>query len=152
MRRKEKEITDQIILESILKKAKICRLGILDKEKPYIIPVNYGYHEGHLYIHSASEGKKITLLKKNPNICFEIEGNHKIQKTGIPCNWSTTYQSIIGYGTATILTNENEKRNALHILINHYSPDTNYDFSKNNVDAVSIIKIKIEKMTGKQSI
>ena len=152
MRRKNKEITNPSDLESILQKAQVCRLGLLDGYVPYIIPLHYGYHKGHLYIHAAKEGKKINLLKKNPKVCFEVELDHKIRNTGIPCKWSTTYKSIIGYGTASILTDVEEKRQSLGILIDHYAPGTIYDFSIKMIDAVAVIKISIDSMTGKQSL
>ena len=151
MRRKDKEITNPSELEVILKKAKICRLGLLDVNVPYIVPVHYGYNNKNLYIHAAKEGKKIDLIKEKPKVCFEVELDHKIRNTGIPCNWSTSYKNIIGYGTASILTNTEEKKKALKILINHYAPETVYDFSIKMVDSVAIIKISIDKMTGKQS-
>ena len=72
MRRKDKEITNFSELEEILNKAKICHLAFLDDHAPYIVPVHYGYKKNHLYIHAATEGKKIDLLRKNPNICFEV--------------------------------------------------------------------------------
>ena len=152
MRRKEKEITDPNDLEKILQQAKILRLGIHDEKTPYIIPVHYGYHNGELFIHSAKEGKKITLLRKNPQISFELELDHTIQNTGIPCNWSTTYQSIIGSGTASFINTIEEKKKALEILVDHYAQDTHYDFSKKMIKSVEVIKITIEHMTGKQSI
>ncbi len=152
MRRKDKEITNPSELEVILKKAKICRLGLLDVDVPYIVPVHYGYNNKNLYIHAAKEGKKIDLIKKNPKVCFEVELDHKIRNTGIPCNWSTSYKSIIGYGTASLITDMEEKKQSLGFLIDHYSPGTVYDFSKNMVESVAVIKIIIDNMTGKQSL
>lgn len=152
MRRKDKEITNSSDLEVILQKAKVCRLGLFDGNLPYIVPVHYGYDTGEIFIHTAKEGKKIDLIKKNPKVCFEVELDHKVINTGIPCKWSTSYKSIIGYGTASFLTDIEEKKKALEILINHYSPDTVYNFSKKMVDSVSIIKITIDRMAGKQSL
>ena len=152
MRRKDKEITNSSELKAILQKAKVCHLGLLDGNIPYIVPVHYGYHLGHLYIHAARKGKKIELIEKNPIVCFEIDIYHKIRNTGIPCNWSTTYKSIIGYGTASIITDIEEKKQSLEFLIDHYSPGTIYDFSTKMIDSVAAIKISIESMTGKQSL
>jgi len=152
MRRKDKEITNPSDLEVILQKAKVCRLGLLDGDIPYIVPVHYGYRMNHLYIHAAKQGKKIELIKKNPMVCFEVEIDHKIRNTGIPCNWSTTYRSIIGYGKASLLTDVEEKKQSLEILISHYSPETIYDFSTKMIDSVAVIKISIDSMTGKQSL
>jgi nitroimidazol reductase NimA-like FMN-containing flavoprotein (pyridoxamine 5'-phosphate oxidase superfamily) len=152
MRRKDKEITNQSDLEIILQKAQVCRLGFLDYDLPYIVPVNYGYHMGNIYIHSAIEGKKIDIIKKNPKVCFEVELDHKIYDTGIPCKWSTSYKSIIGFGTASLITDIEEKKKSLGILIDHYTSGTVYDFSKKMIDTVAIIKITIDNMTGKQSL
>lgn len=58
MRRPKQEIMDKAVLEEILAGAEICRLSMLDGQLPYIVPVNYGYREGHIYIHSAPEGKR----------------------------------------------------------------------------------------------
>jgi nitroimidazol reductase NimA-like FMN-containing flavoprotein (pyridoxamine 5'-phosphate oxidase superfamily) len=151
MRRKDKEISNPSDLEMILHKAQVCRIGLIDGDIPYIVPVHYGFNDGNLYIHAAEEGKKIDLIKINPKVCFEVELDHKIVNTGIPCNWSTTYKSIIGYGTASLLTNIEEKKAALKILVNHYEPSTVYNFSNKMIKSVVIIKISIDNMTGKQS-
>ena len=62
MRRKDKEIKDKKEIESIIKRAKVCRIALSDNNMPYIIPVNYGYKNNCIYIHSASEGKKIDII------------------------------------------------------------------------------------------
>ena len=45
---------------------------------PYIVPLNYGYEyaDGELtfYFHSAKEGRKLEILKKNPTVCLELDG------------------------------------------------------------------------------
>lgn len=58
MRRKDKEIKDQALLESILVKATICRLAMSENNMPYVVPLNFAYADGHLYPHSAREGQK----------------------------------------------------------------------------------------------
>lgn len=151
MRRAEKEITNRKELDAILAKATICRIGLLDQNHPYIVPLNFGYHNGCLYFHSAPEGKKIDLIKKNNTVCFEVDIDHTIVNTGKPCNWSSTYSSIIGYGKAYLITKIEEKQNALNIIIDHYAPGTTYTFPEKNLHDVVIIKIEITEMTGKTS-
>ena len=73
MRRNEREITDPKIIEEIIHQATICRIALYDADYPYIVPLNYGYESGALYFHSAKEGKKIDLIRKNSRVCFEIE-------------------------------------------------------------------------------
>ena len=56
MRRKDKEITDPALLSAILREAFVCRLGLAGDGEPYVVPVNFVYSGGCLYLHSACEG------------------------------------------------------------------------------------------------
>jgi len=57
MRRREKQITDTKQMEQILAQAQVCRLAMVDKGHPYVVPLNFGYRDGALYFHSALEGR-----------------------------------------------------------------------------------------------
>ena len=151
MRRKDKEIKNKNEIEMILQKAKICRVAFSDDNQPYIVPLNFGYENKILYFHSAKEGKKIEWLKKNNKVCFEVDIDHIIHNTNIPCGWYSTYRSVIGHGNAFIVEDINEKRKALDILVKQYSPNTNYNFTNKNVNNVCVFRIEIQEMTGKKS-
>jgi len=151
MRRAEKEITNRREIDMILSKATICRIGFHDQQVSYIVPMNFGYSDDCLYLHSAPQGKKIELLKRNPLVCFEVENDVEIISTGIPCQWSMNYTSVIGYGTASFITNLEQKQKALQIIIDHYSPGSSYVFPEKKRNEVTIIKIEITQMTGKKS-
>jgi len=71
MRRQDKEIQNEPEIKAIIKKAGVCRLGMINGNKPYIVPLCFGYHDNVLYFHSSLKGKKIDILQKNPNVCFE---------------------------------------------------------------------------------
>jgi uncharacterized protein len=151
MRRSEKQINNRREIESILSKATVCRLGLTDQETPYIVPLIFGYKDHSLYFHSAPDGKKIELLKRNPAVCFEVETDLRIITTGTPCKWSMHYTSVIGYGTASFITDIKQKQEALSLIINHYSPEVSYKFPEKNLNKVTIIKVEITTMTGKKS-
>ena len=152
MRRKDKEITNKSDLESILQKAQVCRLGLLDVNIPYIVPMDFGYMDNCLYFHCAKEGKKIDIIKRNSNACFEMDIDHAFLKPeGRPCGWSAKYQSVIGFGKAIIVEKFEEKSEALNIITQHYGGD-HYPFSKDELEKVSIIKIEIASITGKKAV
>lgn len=65
MRRKDKEIADPRKIEAVLNQAQIIHLAMLDGDRPYIIPLNFGYADNAIYFHCAREGKKIDLIKLN---------------------------------------------------------------------------------------
>lgn len=151
MRRKDREIMDIDEIESIIKGSAICRLALSENGSPYIIPVCLGYSNKIIYFHSANAGKKIDLIKRNNNVCFEFDIYGGMVTNGNPCDWDVRYSSVIGYGKAFFLEDTQEKINGLNIILKHYSDDT-FVFPENHIKNVKVIKIEIEKITGKRSI
>jgi nitroimidazol reductase NimA-like FMN-containing flavoprotein (pyridoxamine 5'-phosphate oxidase superfamily) len=151
MRRTDKEITNRREIDTILSKATICRIGLVGNNVAYIVPLNFGYKNNCLYFHSAPIGKKIELITKNNIVCFEVDIDHEIIDSEILCEWSSKYASVIGYGKASFITDPSLKKDALNIIIDHYSPGTSYNFPTKNLHEVTIIKIEITQMTGKKS-
>ena len=151
MRKARQEIKDNKVLEEILKGSLICRLAMIDGNLPYMLPFNYGYRDGCLYIHSAPEGKKIELLGKNKRVCFEVEDKMEITGGEKACDWSTRYRSVVGYGDVDILTDESGKQDGLQVIMaQHGAPELN-EFNPHNLKRMVILRITIRSMTGKQS-
>lgn len=142
---------DKETLEEILAGAEICRLSMLDGKLPYIVPVNYGYREGHIYIHSAPSGKKIDLLKQNKQVCFEVEDTVEIVKGDEACDWSTRYRSVVGYGTVKILSDEQSKQEGLEVIMAQHGAPELREFDPKNLKRMVILKLCIDSITGKQS-
>jgi nitroimidazol reductase NimA-like FMN-containing flavoprotein (pyridoxamine 5'-phosphate oxidase superfamily) len=151
MRRQEKEILDKDIIERILKESDICRIAMIDGSEPYIVPLNYGYVDGVIYIHSAPEGRKISILSANNRVCFEIEYAQKVVKKKEPCNWTTKYRSVIGYGNIEIVSDTENKKKGLNIIMRKYGYKGKSDYNEGLLNWVILLKLKIEKVTGKQS-
>ncbi len=150
MRRAEKEITDPKEIEAVLKKSEVCRLAMVDGDAPYIVPLNFGYKDGAVYFHSANEGKKIELMKKNPNVCFEVDFFLKFKKAPLACDWGIEYSSVIAWGKAEILDDLKDKKQGLNIIMAQYS-GRKFDFPDENINRTAVIKVSIEKMTGKKA-
>lgn len=151
MRNSKQEIVDHTILENILAKGTICRLAMMDGDRPYLLAFNYGYKNRCMYIHAAPEGKKIDLLKKNNKICFEIESPTELITDAKPCKWSFKYQSIVGYAHVEIVTDFEEKKRGLDIIMSHYGFEGQPEFADKQVEFIVILKVVIDEMTGKQS-
>ena len=150
MRRQDKEIKDKDIIETILLKSDICRIGISDADTPYIVPLNYGYSEGNIYFHSASRGRKMELLRRNNRVSFEIEFESQIIKGDKPCNWSAKYRSLMGTGRIEIIENPDEIRRGLDIIMKHHGSLQN-TYDEEYLRRIVILKLIIENISGKQS-
>lgn len=150
MRKAEREIKDQVELENVFRRAEVCRLAMVDDGEPYIVPLNFGYRDGHLYFHCAREGRKLDVIRKNPQVCFELETDVHLVKGEKACQWSTSYESVIGWGTATISLDEKEVKEGLQVLMSHYAEGP-FDLDPRSLSLTALIKVKVERMTGKRS-
>lgn len=151
MRKKEKEIKDNSLIKEILEKSEICRLGMVDNDEAYIVPVNYGYEDGVIYIHSAPEGRKIELIKRNNRVSFEIEYSGEVIKSEIPCRWTTRYRSVMGTGTIVIENDTESKKKRLDVIMHKYGAGPDLIYNDADLLKMVILKLKIESISGKQS-
>ncbi len=150
MRRKEKEITDKAAMESIILKSSVCRLALSEENRPYIVPLCFGYEDDTLYFHSAREGRKLDILRKNNKVCFEFDIDHEIVEADDACKWTMKYHRVIGVGKGSIIEDLESKRKAFNIIMQHYSRNS-YEYPDKTIKKIVIIKVEIEYMTGKRS-
>ncbi len=152
MRRKEKEITKKPEIETVIGKATVCRLAMVDDDRPYIVPLCFGYADDVLYFHAAKEGKKLDIIKKNNRVCFEFDIAQGIMDKGKnACEWGMKYQSVIGFGKAFVMEDSVSKRQALDIIMRQYT-EGDFEYHESKIEKTVIIKVEIESMTGKQSV
>ena len=150
MRRKEKEIFEESAIETVIRKSIVCRLGMVDGDKPYIVPLCFGYKDRAIYVHGSLKGKRINAIKKNNSVCFEFDINSEIIEAEKACDWGMKFQSVIGFGKAILIDDPDEKRRALDIIMRQYS-DSFFQYPAGLIEKTSLIKIEIESMSGKQS-
>jgi len=155
MRRADKEITDIDGKISVIKKCKVCRIGLSENDMPYVIPLNYGYaFENNaltLFFHGATEGKKLDIINNNNNACFEIDCDTQLIEAEKACNYSCAFKSVIGFGKIILLENPNEKIDGLNKIMRHQTDrEAVYDFTPDEIKNVCVYKMVVEEFTGKQ--
>ncbi len=151
MRRSDKEITDPAAIEDILKRARICHLALCDGAKPYVVPMNYGYDGNCLYLHSAREGRKIDIIKRNNLVAFSIFVDEQMVTGDTACKFTTRYRSVMGEGKITLVDDADKKEEALRIIMRHQAGEGNYEFERARVDKIAILRLDIEHLSGKKS-
>lgn len=154
MRRKDREVTDIDALEEIICHCDCLHLGLMDGDYPYIVPMNFGYalEDGHFvfYMHAASEGKKLELIRQNPHVFFCIDGGHELIKGTVGCTWSYRYESVMGRGIVTMVTDIAEKQKGMGLVFSHYSEGQTLSVPDQALEKVSIIRVDVQELTGKK--
>lgn len=119
----EKEITDIKEIETVLQSARVCRLALIDKDYPYIIPMCFGYNISRgkleIYFRCDEKGKKMDLIRANSKAAFEVDKLHDIIRTDDACGFALNYHSITGTGTIESITGI-EKITGLNYLMKKY--------------------------------
>ena len=151
MRRVDKEVTDRVWMEDVLKRAEVLELGMVDEGgKPYVVPLNFGYEDGAIYVHGAAMGKKVDALTANPYVCFQVFIDAEVIRDETDwAEFSMKYNSVTGFGTVTFLDGREAKNAALTILMKHYDGPTG-DLGEGHKH-VWVARIDVESMTGKRS-
>ena len=153
MRRADREVNNIQKIEEIIQTCDCCHLGLIDEDKPYIVPLNFGYQyeDGHLilYFHSAKSGRKIDALQENSAVAFEMDCAHRLIEAENPCQYGYAFASIIGNGDALLVENREEKKKALSLLMKH---QTGKDFTFDNqmADAVAVFRIDVSEFCTKR--
>lgn len=154
MRRSDREVTDPARIADIISRCTCCRLGFYDDGEVYIVPLNFGYEaKGDayvLYFHGAKEGRKLDLIQKSPRVGFEMDTNYALHEADVACGYSARFQSVIGNGVASIVSEPEEKKHGLSLLMAHNTGKSEWDFDERAVHAVAVFKLEVTKLSCKE--
>ena len=153
MTRREREVTDPVEIKRILDTARIVHIGLVDDGMPYVLPMNYGYEMTDrgitLYMHGATKGYKLDVIRKNPICCFEMECSVTPFEGKVACQYGTAYESVMGRGKIEILENPEEKIHGLTVFMKTQT-GKDFEFNEKLVSIVSVFKINVEEYTAKR--
>lgn len=151
--RRELQITDINEIKDILDKSKIVHLGLVDGDEAYVVPMNYGYimedEKLTLYLHGATEGRKIDLMKANPKVFFEMECDLQPFEGRTACHYGISYASVMGRGTAEIVPDMEEKKKGLSVLMKTQT-EQDFAFTDKMAAVVAVIRIDVTEYTAKK--
>ncbi len=102
--------------------------------------------------HSAAEGRKIDIAKKNPYACFELDCSFKITPNEIPCKWSAEHESVIGYGHINFIQDEAEKKAAMDLIMQKYGFNGTPEYTPSMFANTVLYKLTAEEIIGKRNI
>ena len=148
MRRNDREITDRRDIDEIIKRCRVCHLAMCDDGQPYVVPLNFGYDGRFLYFHTAPEGRKIDIIKRNNRVGFEVDILHDIVTAEQACKWGAKYESVMGSGTAEIVDDLDAKKEALEWIMRQYGNGT-WKFPEEILKKTLVLRIRILEISGK---
>ncbi len=143
---------DPEVIEAIIHKCDICFVGVVDESnKPYVLPMNFGFKDNVIYLHSAPTGRIIDILNNNNNICVTFSTDHEMvfQHPEVACSYRMKSKSVIATGQVSFVEDLEQKREALNILMANYS-DMAFKYNDPAVKNVKIWKVPVDQISCKE--
>lgn len=154
MRRTDRQLHGLEQITGVLDRTEVVRLGLVDSEGPYVVPVHFAYvvRDGKITIltHGAAEGRKLAAIAADPRCCIEVDRliSHGGGEDG-PCSLTADYESVIGFGNAHLITNPHEAREALAAIVARVSSEQASALPPVLPPRVAVIAIDLHTVTGK---
>jgi nitroimidazol reductase NimA-like FMN-containing flavoprotein (pyridoxamine 5'-phosphate oxidase superfamily) len=118
-----------------------------------MVPLDFGFDGEFLYFHCAREGRKLDLLRKNPNISLlfvDYGGVFTSEKDNTACSYSTRFASVMASGKAVILEDPDRKRRGLAALMEKIGKQ-GLPLREGMLDLVCVVKVELFDLVGKKS-
>lgn len=122
MRMTARMCRDEKKVHSFLSKSQTGYLGLSVGDMPYIVPLNYVWHEGNIYFHGATMGRKMDMLQRNANATFVLSENFGTMANPTPAHTDTAYLSVMLFGKVEIVNDLTEATSAMQQLLDKYVP------------------------------
>lgn len=151
LRRHDRALTQEESWQ-FLKESAVGRLGLATTDGyPYVVPLNHVMCDNEIFFHCAAKGRKLDILRQNPQVCYEVDSLLGIKTGPKACDYSTYYKSVIAFGTAYEITDITKKAEVLNALTaKHVPPGHSFEpVAEANVTKITVIGIKVEALTGK---
>jgi len=142
-------ILDKQQIEDVLSRQGVGRIGCHANGTTYVVPISYAYDGECIYCHTH-EGRKIEMMRRNPNVCFEVDELKDV------ANW----KSVITWGIFHELKEPPQRTAGLKKLIDrmlplaasqtmHLSPDS--PFLPEDINSIPgvVFCIRLHKKTGR---
>ena len=154
LRRKDKAILDRKRMLDFLEGQKLVTVALSKDGKPYLFTADYGLDRKSksIFIHCAKKGKKVDYIESNPVVWGQV-----MEDLGyVQGECDHKYRTVQFKGKAELVTDIEEKRKALNIMIDRLEDEPEKGkrelIDKSGLKNVLIIRIKIVGLSGKESL
>jgi nitroimidazol reductase NimA-like FMN-containing flavoprotein (pyridoxamine 5'-phosphate oxidase superfamily) len=139
-------------IAQIINKCDVCYVGMADSNNmPYVVPFNFGFKDGIIYLHSAQQGKKMDILRHNNKVCVAFSTDHLMawQHPDVACSYLMKYRSVQVFGHVEFVEGFDEKIEALNIFMQKYT-GRDFNYGAPSIHEVCVYKVVVSEMFGKE--
>ena len=138
----------------IIDEARICHVGFTLDEQPYVVPMSLGRNGEHILLHGSVVSRLMKNLADGLPCCVTITHLDGLVLARSAFNSSMNYRSLMVFGTARLISDEEEKKRGFDTLVEHLLPGRLADLrdsTRKELNATSLLSLPLETFSIKSS-
>ena len=138
----------------IIDEARICHVGFTLDEQPYVVPMSLGRDGEHILLHGSVVSRLMKNLADGLPCCVTITHLDGLVLARSAFNSSMNYRSLMVFGTARLISDEEEKKRSFDTLVEHLLPGRLADLresTRKELNATSLLSLPLETFSIKSS-
>jgi nitroimidazol reductase NimA-like FMN-containing flavoprotein (pyridoxamine 5'-phosphate oxidase superfamily) len=136
----------------IIDSARICHVGFTLDEQPYVVPMALGRDGDQVLLHGSVVSRLITNLASGLPCCVTVTHLDGLVLARSAFNSSMNYRTLMVFGSARLVSDEEEKRRGLDVLVEHLAPGRLAELrasTRKEVNATTLLKLPLETFSIK---
>jgi hypothetical protein len=143
---------DRATVNAILDEALVCHVGFVSDGQPFVIPTIHARAGDHVFVHGSAASRMLKTLQGGVPVCLTATLLDGLVLARSAFHHSLNYRSVVVLGDAQAVTDEREKWDALHAIVEHVAPGRWSEVrepSAKELAATLVLRLPIEEASAK---
>ena len=143
---------DRETVYRILDEALICHVGFVERNQPYVIPINFARVDDRIVLHGAKASRLLKHIEAGHPVCVEVTIVDGLVLARSVFHHSLNYRSVVVFGVGRLIEGEQEKLAALQAVTEHLIPGRWQEArlpNRKELNATSVVSINIDEASAK---
>jgi nitroimidazol reductase NimA-like FMN-containing flavoprotein (pyridoxamine 5'-phosphate oxidase superfamily) len=143
---------DRATVNAILDEALVCHVGFVSDGQPFVIPTIHARAGDQVFVHGSAASRMLKTLQGGVPVCLTATLVDGLVLARSAFHHSMNYRSVVVLGDAQAVTDEREKWDALHAIVEHVAPGRWSEVrepSAKELAATLVLRLPIEEASAK---
>jgi nitroimidazol reductase NimA-like FMN-containing flavoprotein (pyridoxamine 5'-phosphate oxidase superfamily) len=157
VRRQDREVRDEAWIRSFLHQAPFGVLATVYEGQPFVNSNLFVYDEAAhvIYMHTAHVGRTPANIMHSDRVCFSMSDMGRLLPAKEALEFSVEYSGVTVFGSAQIVSNQEEAEYGLQLLLDKYAPHLRpgrdyRPITLKELKRTAVYRIQIEQWSGKK--
>jgi nitroimidazol reductase NimA-like FMN-containing flavoprotein (pyridoxamine 5'-phosphate oxidase superfamily) len=148
----ERGFYDHETVHRLLDAAALCHVSYVIDGQPYCTPTLFWREGTRLYWHGSSASRMLRNLSEGQAACLTVTHLDSLVLARCGFNHSADYRSVMAFGQARLVSDPEEKRRALVMMVDRFFPGRTAQLrasTDQEIKATAVVSMEIERASAK---